>query len=69
MITTGQRKADANRLLDKVDKWCLEAEVKNRIALVTEVSSLMTKSKLKRNEIEETKQVTEIAEKKLNLIN
>ena len=59
---------EANRLITKADKLCYDAEAKNSMALVTEANALRAKSKLKRKELDSAKNQTELAEKKLKLI-
>lgn len=60
--------ADSDRLLAKADRLCEEAEAKNKISLLTEANALRAKSKLKRKELEKTKEEAEAAEKKLKLM-
>ena len=60
--------ADSDRLLAEADRLCEEAEAKNKISLLSEANALRAKSKLKRKELEKTKEDAEAAEKKLKLM-
>ena len=62
--------SEANRLLEKADRLCSEAEDKHKWALLVEANALRSKAKQKRKAVDDAKKETEAiqhVQKKLKL--